>query len=142
MVVSSYVRGDWSRVNPVPIAVDIPNEDGLSGKFPGVDGSFRVDASKPTLEFLDRARAVVDEHFREDGENAVFSRVGDQCRFHPLSATWRVFTRLELNRRTRIEGMLQRPCKSAGARCSCETTLSSTRRTVWTHRARRPMLGP
>jgi hypothetical protein len=71
-------------VDPVPVSVDIPDENRLGDKLPNMDDGPRVDRPQATLELRDRGGTVVEQGLGERCEDAVVGWIDHQNGFHPF----------------------------------------------------------
>ena len=84
---SSYL-GDGARIDPMSVTVDVPDQDGLGGELPCVNGRTRVDLPQSPLELRDRGYAVVDDELCERDEHGIGRWVDNQRGPHRRSGLW------------------------------------------------------
>jgi Crp-like helix-turn-helix domain len=86
--VSFCAYGDGSWIDPLAIAIDVPDEHAFAYQFAQVNDRVRVHRPKAKLEVGRRRGAVLYEHRSERREDSIRGWIDDQRRFQGMPPGW------------------------------------------------------
>jgi hypothetical protein len=85
-----------SRIDPLAIAIDVPDEHAFADQFAQVNDRLRVHRPKALLEVERRRGAMLYEQRGEGREDSVGGWVDDQRRLHGMPPDWECLPRARL----------------------------------------------